>query len=200
MKPIVGIIMRLDDSRSFLKNEVLNYVIQSGGIPIGIYQSNNITDEIITLCDGFIFQGGDEFTNYDLDLMKKLIDIKKCVLGICLGMQTMAVSIGGTLNEMHNLKHLSSAEYVHSINIDSNSKLYNILGNKTIMVNSRHKDNIKGTNMFVSAISEDGIIEAVELKNYPFFIGVQWHPESLNDINSKNLFDSFILACKGVCK
>ena len=200
MKPIVGIIMRLDDSRSFLKNEVLNYVIQSGGIPIGIYQSNNITDEIITLCDGFIFQGGDEFTNYDLDLMKKLIDIKKCVLGICLGMQTMAVSIGGTLNEMHNLKHLSSAEYVHSINIDSNSKLYNILGNKTIMVNSRHKDNIKGTNMFVSAISEDGIIEAVELKNYPFFIGVQWHPESLNDINSKNLFDSFILACKGVRK
>ncbi len=200
MKPIVGIIMRLDDSRSFLKNEVLNYVIQSGGIPIGIYQSNNITDEIITLCDGFIFQGGDEFTNYDLDLMKKLIDIKKCVLGICLGMQTMAVSIGGTLNEMHNLKHLSSAEYVHSINIDSNSKLYNILGNKTIMVNSRHKDNIKGTNMFVSAISEDGIIEAVELKNYPFFIGVQWHPESLNDINSKNLFDSFILACKGVHK
>lgn len=200
MKPIIGIIMRLDDSRSFLKNEVLNYVIQSGGIPIGIYQSKNITNEIITLCDGFIFQGGDEFTKYDLDLMKKLVEIKKCVLGICLGMQTMAVSIDGALNEMHNLKHLSDAEYVHSININNNSKLYTILGNKTIMVNSRHKDNIKSTSMFVSAISEDGIIEAVELRNYPFFIGVQWHPESLNDINSKNLFDSFILACKGGSK
>ncbi len=62
-----------------------------------------------------------------------------------------------------------------------------------IQVNSRHERYIPYTNLDISAYSDDGIPEAIENKNKKFFIGVQWHPESLiDDIYSKRLFNAFI--------
>ena len=66
----------------------------------------------------------------------------------------------------------------HSVTIDKNSLLYKILGREEIMVNSHHLrcvDYTKECN--VVAKSSDGVIEAVELKDYDFCLGVQWHPE-----------------------
>ena len=55
-------------------------------------------------------------------------------------------------------------------------------------------------NLIVSATSEDGFIEAVELENHPFCIGVQWHPEhmSKNDALQQKLFNKFVDACKKI--
>lgn len=90
-------------------------------------------------------------------------------------------------------------EPAHNIIIDKNSLLYKILGKEDLMVNSHHLkcvDYTKECN--VIAKSSDGIIEAVELKNYDFCLGVQWHPEITisDDINSKKLFAYFIEKAK----
>ena len=59
------------------------------------------------------------------------------------------------------------------------------------MVNSRHKDYVINTGLSIGATC-NGIIEEVEDKNKKFFVGVQWHPEDLDDENSDKLFDYFI--------
>ena len=73
-----------------------------------------------------------------------------------------------------------------------------ILKKDKILVNSRHKSAIKKTNYRVSSISKDNIIESIEIPNHKFFLGLQWHPENLYDIdpNSKKIFDYFIKICQ----
>ena len=199
MKPTIGIFLRNDKNKSYLKSEIMEAVILMGGFPVAIYCSHLITDEIINNCAGFIFPGGDDFTECDISFIDKLSKLNKPVLGICLGMQTMAAYFNGYLEYIKDENHLSGNSYVHSVKINKNSKLYQIIGETNINVNSRHKYFVKDTNIFVSALSEDNLIEAVELSNHKFFIGVQWHPESIikDDINSQKLFSYFIKCCGG---
>ena len=91
----------------------------------------------------------------------------------------------------------SFLKYVHYINIVPNTLLFKILKEKRILVNSRHYDCLKWTNLKISAVSDDGIIEAIENEKQKFFLGVQWHPETLIDIdsNSYQLFKYFIDIC-----
>ena len=65
-------------------------------------------------------------------------------------------------------------------------------------VNSRHKESIINPNLDITAISADGLIEALEDKNKKFFVGVQWHPESMTsyDILESRLFDYFVNICR----
>ena len=86
----------------------------------------------------------------------------------------------------------------HKVIIEENSLLYKILNKKEIMVNSFHQKMIDYTKECnITARSEDNVIEAVEIKNYDYCIGVQWHPElTLNDENSKILLNSFIEKAK----
>ena len=82
---------------------------------------------------------------------------------------------------------------MHNVYIEKKSKLYEIIENTEIRVNSRHIRHIPSTKLDMVAYSEDGILEAVEDKTRRFFIGVQWHPESIiEDKYSNKLFDYFI--------
>ena len=119
----------------------------------------------------------------------------------------------GTNNTIKNntlINHLEpNNNYVHSVIIDKNSKLYSIIGDVEITVNSRHSYHVPELdNTLVSARSSDGLIEGVELKDKNFILGVQWHPESnLEDKYSKKLFKAFFINCeihknfiKKICK
>lgn len=150
---------------------------------------------ILDMCDGIIFPGGITCSYLDSDIAMYLHKIDKPTLGLCSGMQVMGRAFNGKmkLDKIENDKHASQEEYVHTIKIDRNSKLYEILDEEEIKVNSRHSYCIKETNLDMVAYSDDGILEAVEDRNKKFFIGVQWHPESLpKDEYSKKLFDYFI--------
>lgn len=73
------------------------------------------------------------------------------------------------------------------------------MGKEKIKVNSRHGKCIPYTNLSQVAYSEDGIIEAIEDKGKRFFIGVQWHPESLmKDEYSNKLFSCFVKTLGGI--
>ena len=108
-------------------------------------------------------------------------------------MQEIALFCSGKLGRLNNNKHLSNKEYVHEIIIDDKSKLYKILNKKRITVNSRHRDYVLYTKANRVAYSKDYFIEAIEIPTKKFFIGLQWHPESLYfDVNSNKIFECFI--------
>lgn len=198
----VGIILRNDNNLSCRKVKVLNneiFDLLGEVIVLGIPTNfNNEINEynrvkiLIDECDGIILQGGDDVTDFDTKIAKYLYDNNIPTFGICLGMQIMAVAINGELSDLHLISHQSNKKYVHSVFIDKNSKFYNIIKQEKISVNSRHKDYILKTDLDIVGYSEDNIPEIIEDKSKKFFIGVQWHPESLNDLNSKILFNEFI--------
>lgn len=166
-------------------------------IPIDF--GNNEFDEferainLIQKCDGIIIPGGGgEVHDIDLKIVKYLYDSNIPTLGICFGMQTMSLVFEGDLEIVKNKNHQSEEEYVHEIKIKKGSKLYEIIKEPVILVNSRHSERVTTTNLAISAISNDLVIEAVEDSSKTFFIGVEWHPESLSkNIYSKRLFDYF---------
>lgn len=197
----VGIIGRLNNDRITFNNELLNIINKYDVTPIGIIVdfNNDIDLEfnkvkyLIDMCDYFILQGGDTYYDIDLKIVKYLYDKNIPTLGICLGMQTMAMAFNGNMGNINN--HNSSDKYVHNIMIDKTSKLYQIIKKDNIIVNSRHNSYIINTDLKVSAINN--IIEAIEDKNKIFFIGIQWHPESIYDENNKLLFD-FLFNCNKI--
>ena len=163
--------------------------------------TNKQTDDlklIIDLCDGIICPGGDEFFDYDLKVIQYCYEINKPLLGICLGMQAMSCLFNGSIQDFNNLSHKSEEKYVHEVKINKESKLYNILKKEVINVNSRHKSYIVSTDLDAVGLSNNNVVEAVEDKSKKFFIGIQWHPESMieYDITENILFSYFIDSCR----
>lgn len=131
---------------------------------------------------------------------------EKPILGICRGLQLINVAFGGTLYQDLNqhvtdvrIKHAQQTPIhvpFHSIEIEPSTHLYQIFRQKQIGVNSFHHQAIKrlASGFIVSARSKDGIIEGIEKADYPFLMGVQWHPERMinHDVNMLNLFKAFI--------
>ena len=158
-------------------------------------------DTILNLCDAFIAPGGSTWYNYDEYIIKHAIDNNKPLLAICQGMQTLGSmfikkreKFDPTIyieKENHNVK---GADYAHKVEIKPNTLLSKILNEEEINVNSYHNYKIDEnfTTLITSAVSEDGIIEAIEYPNKKFIVGLQWHPEYTLDNNSKKILDYFI--------
>ena len=202
----VGIILRdytskrgsaLLGVREDLIGYLRNYSIEIIWIPI-VFQNNEYEElerviKLIKLCDGFILPGGAEEYDIDYKIVKYLYEHDIPTIGICLGMQLMALTFNGDIKLIGNETHQKKEGYVHEVKIKEGSRLADILKSNKILVNSRHIERITTTDLPIVAISNDLVIEAVEDKKKKFFIGVQWHPESLKeDMYSKRLFDFFI--------
>lgn len=173
---------------------------------IPVISENNLED-IATLCDALILPGsavgvdpkyyndipfpGKKYKYDEYKLDKKIIDVfvkyNKPILGICGGLQTLNVYFGGNLNQNISNHKLYDGR-MHKIKISQNSFLNKVYQQEMIEVNSYHRQAIRklAPNFKVTAVSEDGIIEAIEDGN---IIGVQYHPEKLNNIN---FFKEFI--------
>ena len=129
------------------------------------------------------------------------------VLGICRGIQAMNVALGGSLYThipdqlpgalAHSMDGQPRSTIAHPVRLAAGSKLAQLLKAGEIGVNSYHHQGIwrMAETLTPVAWSPDDLVEAVELAEHPFFIGVQWHPESmLDDPSSERLFTAFIEA------
>ena len=108
-KPVIGLISHrtTEEDRPFnnytkFVNTYPKRIIEAGGIPIGIiFPDGKFEIEQAELCDGFVLQGGPILESGQINAIKYAIDNKKPILGICLGMQTMA-GYNWVYNELGN--------------------------------------------------------------------------------------------------
>lgn len=126
---------------------------------------------------------------YDLVLLKLATDRNVPILGICRGMQLINVAFGGTLyqdiptqvkDKSINHKQTEPREQgTHTIAIEKDSKLAQVLGVDEFSVNTFHHQAVKdlAPNFRTVATTQDGIVEAIEAYPNRSVIGVQWHPE-----------------------
>ena len=198
-------------------------------IVIPTHLTDEERDRIVGICDGFLFSGGIDITpsffgedahagigecHYGLDLvqlslMKEVIRARKPLLGICRGHQVLNVACGGSLYQdlaeipgvyLKHRQETPQGDVCHKISFEPDSCLAKLLGTE-IMTNSYHHQSVKkpGENVRITAYSADGVVEAVELTDYPFGIGVQWHPEVMAAAGDKSmwpLFEGLVKACQ----
>ena len=229
-RPIIGIlgVPAYDDEKNSiiaLLNDYKNAVVKKKCIPFMIcpllnidYYGTKISDipdlteqekkiykEMIDMCDGIIMPGGYRMYNFDEFMVKYAIEKNIPVLGICMGMQLLAnIDNGSYCLEANdtNINHKQQSEnFVHNVNIVNNTLLSEILNEKEIRVNSNHRYHVAKVNNFtVSAYSEDGLIEGIEMPNKKFVVGLQWHPERMieYDENANKIFDKFVDECNNI--
>jgi putative glutamine amidotransferase len=157
-------------------------------------QSNAGSDEVDDVRD-----------ELEIRLLREALAVHRPVLGICRGLQLLNVACGGTL-----VQHLGSSEVhrqrpqgveagkhpgAHRVWVAPETRLAGIMGAGGCDVNSRHHQAIEnlGQGLIVSAIAEDGVIEAVEMPGAAFAVAVQWHPEDriLVSAADRKLFEAF---------
>lgn len=145
----------------------------------------------------------------EMDLLQSAVRSRLPFLGICRGLQLVNVGLGGTLYTdilaQHDqaIKHNYYPDWprdhlAHPVQLAETSRIAGILGQGPLLVNSLHHQGVQtlAPGLSPTAYAPDGIIEAVELQEYPFGLAVQWHPEWLQAHDPmKALFRAFVQAC-----
>lgn len=177
--------------------EIADGVLLSGG--------HDISPDSYGENDSGVCRGIDkERDRVEFTLLAQSLKKRIPILAICRGIQVLNVHMRGTLYQ-HITDIQSSIEHdystnenrshiAHTVNLIPNSQLQKILSTASIAVNSIHHQAINelGEGLLVSGRAEDGIVEAVEIPEQEFCIGVQWHPEELQNGDTQKLFSSFI--------
>lgn len=141
----------------------------------------------------------------EFDLLKKALDQKKPVLGVCRGMQLINVHFGGTLHQDISSFYAEEPQIAtifpkKRIKIAPGSKLESLLQTDICNVNGLHLQAIdKPGNGIIKTASElnTDIWQGLEHEDYPFVIGVQWHPEYLIQIaRQRNIFKELVLKAR----
>jgi putative glutamine amidotransferase len=167
--------------------------------------------------DPSLFDGAEHPRVYDIDARRDDLEIRLVqmatekgvpFLGICRGIQVINVALGGTLYtdladqfscalKHDNYPDIPRGYLAHAVSVTEESRLEVILGGSSFQVNSLHHQGLNrlAQNLTAAAFSPDRLIEAVELAGHPFGIGVQWHPEWLQEQEpQRQLFQALVRA------
>jgi putative glutamine amidotransferase len=136
----------------------------------------------------------------EFEIAEKAFSLHLPVLGICRGCQLINVFLGGSLfQHIEGHSKVNGKDSLHEVEILEKTRLFGIVNEKTLEVNSAHHQAIKSTGkgLRVSARAMDRTIEGIESSEYPF-LGVQWHPERLDNEESTKIFSAFVKACSKI--
>jgi len=145
----------------------------------------------------------------EIQMLKWAIADDKPVLGICRGMELINVALGGTLhkhipddlptakNHEQSIHKQDMRHLAHQLTLEADSHLARILGTTHIAANTLHHQAVDklGDGLVVTAHAEDGIIEGIELPGKRFILGLQSHPEALEESVEplwRSLFTAFV--------
>lgn len=208
-RPLIGISANTADIDLTLRRVYCDQIVRAGGVPMVLppVDDAEVLINMLEGIDGLVLTGGADYNplwygeqpekelhtiNSTRDLPELLLtrlafNRQIPILGICRGVQTMAIALGGNLVQdlKTPLKHSQDAprsEATHSVTITEGSTLYALYGQGTF-VNSFHHQAVKdcGSHLHVVATAPDGVIEAVESTEQKALMGVQWHPEWMGD-------------------
>lgn len=211
-QPVIGITGNYDKETCTLAKGYYQSVLKAGGIPLIIppFQEIDSLCQILETIDGIIFSGGGDINplffgeepikelhsitperdRQELLLARLAYDRQIPMLGICKGIQTINLALGGTVyQDIHTqmegtrIKHSQDQDRrypSHSVRLMPGSIMQRIFGSTTITVNSFHHQACKEAApcLNATAISPDGVIEAIESNEFKSVLGVQWHPET----------------------
>ncbi len=220
MKAKIGIVIcGFMKNRQFVTDSYVQAIHKANGLPIllPMVRSNLIIQEYVSLCDGFLFCGGEDITpllfgeepvkgigktdaaldTFQIRLMQAVLQSDKPVLAICRGMQILNVTLGGNIYQDLSLagetiNHMQSSssrqDASHKVTFTSGSRMHRIFGTFAY-TNSFHHQSVHrlGEGLIATGYTGDGMIEAIERPGLPFTVGVQWHPECMLKKNDKML-------------
>jgi putative glutamine amidotransferase len=142
---------------------------------------------------------------FEISLIRRALEEDHPVLGICGGLQVLNVALGGSLIQdiaaqvpgaLLHQQETSPTRFWHPVEIKTGTKLHDILGRRTLRVNSSHHQAAQhvARDLVVNAVASDGVIEGLESPRSRFVIAVQWHPEFLylKHPESRRLFRAFL--------
>ena len=211
-RPVIGITANYSDIDATVRDRYYKQIINAGGVPVIIppIADTAIIADTLEKVDGILLTGGGDYNplwcgeepspklhniNRERDaaelILTRLAYNKQIpMLGICRGIQTLAMALGGhvaqDISSQATIKHSQDAdreEATHSVIIEEGSILFSIYHNRigSLPVNSFHHQAVDnpGSLFRATAHSKDGIIEAIESTEYKNVMGVQWHPEWL---------------------
>ena len=203
---INGVVSSRDTPHVELAYRYAEAVLRAGGIPVVIAPVGGPRDVARTVAelDGLLLSGGDDFDmmrlglgqthraarpvpsykqDFDVLLARAALERRTPVLGICYGMQLLALVEGGSLHQHLPEDRPGSREHTggarHTVALEPDSTLARLTGAEHLDVVSRHHQAVAaaGPRWSVSARDDEGLIEAIERSDLPFALGVQWHPE-----------------------
>jgi putative glutamine amidotransferase len=215
-KPIIGIVPRTEYVNTNYRVQVNYSYLEPFNkrdiTPIILPLNSDNIEELLPLCSGFLVPGGDDINpeyygeinegdskdvDSNLDKLDKIVleyAVKHHVptLGICRGIQSIAAFLGGTLHQDIKKAGLNNEEvdHKHMVTNTFNHPFNNLFPSK-FEINSYHHQAVKKVpEDFVVTFMHNDIIEGITHHALPI-IGVQWHPERFNTLESKIIFDYF---------
>ncbi len=229
MRPLIGITASFDHARwSLWHDEValvpaayVRAVRAAGGHPV-VLPPDADTAAVLPRLDALVLSGGADLDprhygatagaqttdvrpdqdDAELALLRAALDQQVPVLGICRGLQLLAVASGGRLHQHlpatpgHERHGGHGGEWTdHEVTLVPGTRLNALLGDR-VRANSGHHQGVADPGaLVVAGYSPDGLIEAAEVPpdRHPFAVGVQWHPEMTGD---PRLFEALVRAAQ----
>lgn len=193
--------------RFTLVDDLRLMVVENGGVAIGIlpsektlefhreddlvvkslsYEEIQDLDQELRLCQGLILQGGLASNYYEVVLAKLALARDVPVLGICAGFNNLLRAMGGDVKydktESHNVE---DEKYRHKVLVREGTRMAEIMGEREILTNSIHTmiatEEMVAPYALVNMVSEDGLVEGIEIPGKKFAMGVKWHPEIMRE-------------------
>lgn len=208
MPPLIGITCDTQNNTadSGTYQSAIRYsraVAGAGGLPVLLPHELDLVDHYAARCQGFIFTGGDDPDvrrfGHPLHSQSRLIDprrqafesallqrlsppdVRTPCLGVCLGMQMMALDAGGRLNQFlpetlgEEAATIHQGDRLHPLRFVVDDSV--LRPSEGQVVSSHRQAVVDAGHLRVVATAPDGIVEAVDDPHKPFYLGVQWHPE-----------------------
>lgn len=233
MAPKIGIPV-VDETAKGNFDNYKNAIEEHGGEVCFLTRDANSNEDFISGINGLLLPGGGDIhpkyfnqewhpkikyvdedrDDLELTLFEEAYTKDIPIFGICRGIQIMSVAMGGSLYQdietvypKQALTHpaVNRKDSKHTITIESDNKLDDIIGERVVEVNSAHHQAVDeddlGNGFIVTARSSDGIVEAIENPSKDFVLGVQYHPERMIASpefkeHRRKLFERFIQATK----